>query len=94
MAAPKAAEIGLINHSVPAEELDAVVTALCDRLLNGATKAIRWTKVLINLELKRIVHSMMDTGLAYEALSANSTDHKEGVQALIEKRKPVFGKKD
>ncbi|RLU03806.1 MAG: enoyl-CoA hydratase/isomerase family protein [Ketobacter sp.] len=94
LTAPKAAEIGLINHSVPAEELDTVVSALCERLLNGATKAIRWTKVLVNLELKRIVHSMMDTGLAYEALSANSADHKEGVQALIEKRKPVFGKKD
>lgn len=94
LTAPRAAEIGLINHSVPAQELDAAVEALCNRLLNGATKAIRWTKVLVNLELKRIVHAMMDTGLAYEALSANSADHREGVQALIEKRKPVFGKKD
>ena len=94
LTAAEAEKIGLINHCVSAEELDDAVAALCNRLLNGATKAIRWTKVLINLELKRIVHSMMDTGLAYEALSANSADHKEGVQALIEKRKPVFGKKN
>ncbi|MAA60661.1 MAG: enoyl-CoA hydratase, partial [Pseudomonadales bacterium] len=57
--------------------------------LEGATKAIRWTKVLVNQELKRVVHSVLDTGLAYEGLSAHSADHKEGVRALLEKRKPV-----
>lgn len=91
LTAVKAQEIGLINHCVPATELDAAVTAFCERMLKGATKAIRWTKVLINLELKRIVHSLLDTGLAYEGLSAHSSDHREGVRALQEKRKPVFG---
>ena len=92
LTANQAEQIGLINHSVSPEELDERVSAFCDKLLNGATKAIRWTKVLVNLELKRIVHSVLDTGLAYEALSAHSADHKEGVKALQEKRKPEFGK--
>jgi enoyl-CoA hydratase len=91
LTAVKAQEIGLINHCVPVTELDTAVTAFCERMLKGATKAIRWTKVLINLELKRIVHSLLDTGLAYEGLSAHSSDHREGVRALQEKRKPVFG---
>lgn len=91
LTAAQAQEIGLINHCVAASELDATVSAFCERMLNGATKAIRWTKVLINLELKRIVHSVLDTGLAYEGLSAHSADHREGVRALQEKRKPVFG---
>lgn len=94
LTAAKAQEIGLINHCVAASELDAAVSAFCERMLNGATKAIRWTKVLINLELKRIVHSVLDTGLAYEGLSAHSADHREGVRALQEKRKPVFGQQD
>lgn len=94
LTAAKAQEIGLINHCVAASELDAAVAAFCDRLLKGATKAIRWTKVLINLELKRVVHSLLDTGLAYEALSAHSADHREGVRALQEKRKPVFGQQE
>lgn len=92
--AERAERIGLINHSLPAEELDSAVSAFCERMLNGATKAIRWTKVLVNLELKRVVHAMLDTGLAYEGLSAHSADHREGVNALLEKRKPVFGQQE
>lgn len=94
LTAKKAEEIGLINHCVSADELDSAVSAFCDRMLKGATKAIRWTKVLVNIELKRIVHAMLDTGLAYEGLSAYSADHREGVRALQEKRKPVFGQQE
>lgn len=94
LTAKKAEEIGLINHCVPDDELDAAVDAFCQRLLNGATRAIRWTKVLTNLELKRIAHAVMDTGLAYEALTVRSADHREGVAALKERRKPVFGRSD
>lgn len=88
--APKAAQIGLINHCVPVADLDAVVDAFCHRLLNGSTNAIRWTKVTINLELKRIAHAVMDAGIAYEALTVRSDDHREAVDALQNKRAPVF----
>ena len=92
LTAQKAAEIGLINHCVPVNELEETVYKFCDRLANGAQKAIRWTKVLLNQELKRVAHSLMDTGLAYESLSLRSDDHKEAITAMQEKRKPVFGK--
>ena len=88
--AKKAAEIGLVNHCLPATELDAAVDAFCDRLLKGATKAIRWTKILTNMELKRITTAVLEAGIAYEAVSARTADHREGVKALQEKRKPVF----
>ena len=91
--APKAEELGLINHCVAAAHLDAAVDAFCRRLLNGSTKAIRWTKVLVNLELKRIAHAVMDAGMAYEALTVRSDDHKEAVDALREKRTPAFRRK-
>ncbi|MCB1687257.1 MAG: enoyl-CoA hydratase/isomerase family protein [Halioglobus sp.] len=90
LTAPKAQEIGLINHSLPAEELDDAVDAFCQRLLQGSTNAIRWTKVLINLELKRVANAVMDAGIAYESVTVRSADHREGVRALREKRKPNF----
>lgn len=88
----RAYEIGLVNHCLPLDELDAAVDAFCDRLLAGAQNAIRWTKVLINMELKRIATAAMDTGLAYEGVTVRSADYREGVLALQEKRKPVFGR--
>lgn len=91
LTARKAEEIGLINHCLPADELDSAVDAFCDRLLNGATGAIRATKLLTNLELKRIAHAVMETGIALELLSVRGPDHLEGIAALREKRKPRFG---
>lgn len=89
-----AEQIGLINHCVTAAELDAAVERFCERLLNGSRNAIRWTKVAINLELKRIANAVMDAGIAYEAVTIRSADHREAVDALTNKRTPVFGRKD
>lgn len=93
LTAPKAAEIGLINHSLPADQLDEAVEKFCQRLLAGAQDAIRWTKRLTNMELKRIASAVMEAGMAYESLSVRSADHREGVAALKEKRSPRFGGK-
>lgn len=88
--APRAEQIGLINHCLPATDLDAAVAAFCQRLLDGSTNAIRWTKLAINLELKRIAHAVMDAGIAYEAVTVRSADHREAVDALLAKRPPMF----
>jgi enoyl-CoA hydratase len=85
--AKKAEELGLINHCLLAAELDGAVDAFCQRLLNGSTNAIRWTKVLVNLELKRRAHALMDTGIAYEALTVRSSEFRDAVDALRNKRK-------
>lgn len=90
LTAQKAAEIGLINHCLPAEELDAAVDAFCQKLLAGATYAIRATKILTNLETKRLATALMDAGIAYESLSVRTADHLEGIAALKEKRKPNY----
>lgn len=90
--APRAAAMGLINHALPAGELDAAVDVLCDKLLGGAQQAIRWTKRLTNIELKRVAENVMPVGLDYEVQSVRTADHLEGIAALKEKRKPNFGR--
>ena len=92
MTAAEAARIGLINHAVPADELDAKVDAFADRLAAGATMAIRWTKMSVNIGLRQLAASMMDASLGYEALSNMTADHQEAVRAFAEKRPPVFGR--
>jgi len=94
LSALQAAEIGLVNHALPPEELDAAVDAFCQKLLDGSANAIRWTKVLLNLELKRVANAVMDAGIAYEAITVRSADHREGINALKEKRAPIFGAAD
>ncbi|GGC53464.1 enoyl-CoA hydratase/isomerase family protein [Chelatococcus reniformis] len=84
IAAPRAAEIGLINHAVPGDELDAAVDAFADRLAGGATKAIRWSKVTTNIALRQLATAMMDAGLAYEALTNVSADHQRLVNEFRE----------
>ena len=90
LTAKEAERIGLINHAVPRAELDAKVNALADKLANGATKAIKWTKTSINIPLRQLAHSMLDASLAYEALTNIGADHQEAVTAFQEKRKPEF----
>lgn len=90
MSAAEAERIGLINHVVPTSQLDAKVGEISRKLAFGASKAIRWTKLTMNIGLKQLAHTMMDASLAYESLSNRTADHQEAVRAFREKRKPVF----
>jgi enoyl-CoA hydratase len=86
----RAAEIGLINHALPADQLDAAVETYCEKLLAGAQQAIRWTKRLTNMELRRVTETVLPAGLEFERRSVRTADHREGVAALIAKRPPQF----
>ena len=90
LSADEAERIGLINQVVPDAELDTAVAAFADRLAAGALKAIRWTKIATNIPLKKLAHEIFDAGVAYEVLSNRTADHREGVTAFRQRRKPVY----
>ncbi|MDP3136823.1 MAG: enoyl-CoA hydratase/isomerase family protein, partial [Burkholderiaceae bacterium] len=66
VSAADAQRMGLVNHCVPAAELDARVDEFSKRLASGASRAIQWTKVSVNIGLRQLAHSIMDAGMAYE----------------------------
>jgi len=86
----QAAKIGLVNHAVAADELDKAVDEFAQRLAAGATRAIQFTKMSMNIGLKQLVTNALDASLAYEALSNLTKDHQEAVNAFREKRIPQF----
>lgn len=91
--ATEAARIGLVNKAVPADMLDAEVAKLVERLLRGAQRAIRWTKLSVNIGLKQLADALLDASLGYEVATSLLPDHREAVDAFHEKRRPEFGKR-
>ncbi|TXJ17397.1 MAG: enoyl-CoA hydratase/isomerase family protein [Afipia sp.] len=88
--ASEAKEAGLLNHVVPATELDAKVEWLVGRLTDKSPTAIRRGKYA----MRALASMSFDQGIAYTesqiALLAMTQDAKEGLAAFAEKRKPVW----
>jgi methylglutaconyl-CoA hydratase len=81
---------GLINHAVPAAELDAKVNWLLGRIVDKSPTAIRRGKYAL-----RAIESMsFEQAIAYTesqiALLAMTEDAREGLAAFNERRKPVW----
>jgi enoyl-CoA hydratase len=89
--AREAARIGLINRAVPAAELDDHVYGLARRILKNGSKAVRWTKTLINTPLKQLASSMLDIGVAYETISGSSTEHRVAIESFLNTKKTKQG---
>ncbi|MEJ8857394.1 enoyl-CoA hydratase/isomerase family protein [Variovorax robiniae] len=88
--ASEAKEAGLLNHVVPAEELDAKTQWLIDRIAGKSPTAIRRGKYAM-----RALSSMsFDEGIAFTegqiALLATTEDAKEGLASFNEKRRPQW----
>jgi 2-(1,2-epoxy-1,2-dihydrophenyl)acetyl-CoA isomerase len=81
---------GLIWRCVPDAELMPEAQALAVRLAALPTQAIAFTKEALNRSLANDLEAQLDVELELQAKAGSSSDHKEGVNAFLEKRKPVF----
>lgn len=90
VAAPRAAELGLITQSVPIDSLDAEVSKQRDKLLAGAPLAQQFTKRSVNAALQALMATQFDLSLAYEGITILSADHVEARAAFVAKRAPNF----
>ncbi len=82
--------IGLVNHVVPADQLQTRTMEIANRIAEKSPIALRLAKEAVRLASR----SNLDEGLRREvdlfALCFSSADKDEGVKAFLEKRKPEF----
>ncbi len=88
--APEAYRLGMLTRVVPPDDLDDEVGRFVDKILNGPTLAIKMTKKALTGSLEKDLATELDFECYAQTLCIQSADAREGVKALVEKRKPVF----
>lgn len=90
ISAKEAYRIGLVDILAPRAELDAAVEDICNKIVSKSPIALSMGKEAIN----RGMQADIRTGVSIEArcfcLCFGSEDRVEGMNAFLEKRKPIF----
>ncbi len=90
--APRAFEIGLVNHVVPSGDLDTKVDAILAALAASSPSALRRGKYVIAAMENMDFEAALSFAEGQIALAAQSDDAAEGLAAFKEKRKPRWQK--
>jgi enoyl-CoA hydratase/carnithine racemase len=88
--AEEAHRIGLVNHVVPKASLMDEVYAYARKLTKNASEAMGMGKHIINLCLNTDMHTGRYLERLGQSVLVQSPQHKEGMQAFFEGRKPKF----
>ncbi|MBL0225036.1 MAG: methylmalonyl-CoA decarboxylase [Geobacteraceae bacterium] len=92
IAAERAMQLGILNHLVPTEELEAFSYAMASQIAENSPLAI----AVIKEQLRLLGNSHPLSPETFERIQGlrrkayDSADYLEGKQAFLEKRKPVF----
>lgn len=88
--AEEAHRIGLVNHVVPKASLLDEVYAYSRKLTKNASEAMGMGKHIINLCLNTDMHTGRFLERLGQSVLVQSPQHKEGMKAFFEGRKPKF----
>ncbi len=89
--AERCERIGLVNRVVPDDELQPAAFALAKAMAEGPTLALRYMKDNLDEALSFDFATARDQEAERLIRLTTTADHREAVQAFIDKRKPVFG---
>ena len=88
--ADRALDLGLVNHVYDPAQLEPQTMALARRIAAGPPIALGYMKENLNRALHTDVYTAMDMEADRMWRTGMTTDHKEAVQAFVEKRPPTF----
>ena len=88
--AEEALRIGLLNRLVPADQLESATMELAHKIAANPPLAVQMSKALAYKSLGMDLESALELSAACQALALTSEDHREGVNAFMEKREPRF----
>lgn len=81
---------GLLTRMVPDAEFAEAIRATIHQVLRGSAQAARWNKVMIRRLAPQSPVLPLQELRAFYASWCDSHEHREGVRAFLEKRKPNF----
>lgn len=91
LSAGEALSLGLINMVVPQHKLDSAVEEVVNYYKDAPSVAIKLTKRLLNRALfASSLNEVLQWETYYQEIAGRTEDHKEGVSAFLQKRKPNF----
>lgn len=90
LSAKDAQSLGLVTEAVPENELDETLKKYTDFYASAPTKAIGLMKKMLNKSQGASLDEMLNYEAYCQDIAGSTADHKEGVQAFLEKRKPNF----
>ena len=90
ISATEAYDYGLVSAVHPADELEAAVAEVIDRLASGPAMALRKTKQAINAATLTQLEGAIGRESDGQRILLTSHDFREGTRAFQEHRKPTF----
>ncbi len=90
LSAEEALQYGLVNRVVADEELMPATMELARRLAQGPTRALGLTKRAFNHAMLGALEAALDYEAYLQQIAGETEDHKEGLQAFLEKRPPQY----
>ena len=91
--AQQAHEMGIVNRVVPLEELIDTVTEIANKIKEKSPLAVKMAKKAILGGVFYDINTATDFQLPLMSMLYGSHDQKEGMSAMLEKRKAVFNGK-
>ena len=88
--AEEAEELGMIFKVISSESFNEEVEKLAVKLANMPTKALGLIKELLNKSITNTLEQQLELEGKLQIEAALSEDYTEGVNAFMEKRKPIF----